>query len=264
MRKVLSIAGSDCSGGAGIQADLKTMTAHKTYGMTAITALTVQNTVGVFDVLDVSPEFVKAQIDAVFTDIYPDAIKIGMVSNHQIIASISERLLFYKAKQIVVDPVMVATSGSKLLSTDAIHALKTTLLPIATVLTPNIPEAEVLCGFPIVSQEDMLRAARTMSDLFHTAILLKGGHLQETADDILLVDGHVHWLPGIRIHNPNTHGTGCTLSTALACNLANGMSLVEAAQSAKQYVAKALASGLNLGRGSGPIDHCVNIEVALK
>lgn len=254
MKKALSIAGSDCSGGAGIQADLKTMTAHRVYGMSVVTALTAQNTTGVFGVLEASPEFVAQQIDAVFTDIIPDAVKIGMVSNADIISVIAERLRFYGARNIVVDPVMVSTSGSRLMADDAISTLKEELLTLADVITPNIPEAECLCRFPIRNAQDMERAALEIGKMTKS-VLIKGGHMEDNADDLLYHEGRMHWFPGQRIANANTHGTGCTLSSAIACRLAEGMDLVSSIHAAKSYVTGALSTGLDLGKGSGPLDH---------
>lgn len=259
MKKVLTIAGSDCSGGAGIQADIKTITAHKMYAMSAITALTAQNTTGVYGIMEVTPEFVEQQLDCIFTDIPPDSIKIGMVSNSQIIQMIVKKLRQYGAKNIVVDPVMVSTSGSKLLSDEAGKTLITELLPLATVITPNIPEAEVLCGRSIHSEEDMIGAAGKISEFFPGAILIKGGHLVNDAVDLLLEKGGMNWFKSERINNPNTHGTGCTLSSAIACNLAAGYSLEESIRNAKDYLTGALRAMLNLGKGPGPIDHVYHI-----
>jgi len=266
MKKVLTIAGSDCSGGAGIQADIKTITVHKLYAMSVITALTAQNTMGVTGVLEATPEFVGMQIDAVFEDIVPDSVKIGMVSNADIIRVISEKLPYYKAKNIVVDPVMISTSGSKLLNDDAIEVLKTKLLTIADVITPNIPEAEVLCGFSIRTANDMEKAAKELSDALKLkgAVLIKGGHLSgfgmtASSDDLLYKSGEFHWFRSPRISNPNTHGTGCTLSSAIACNLALGYDIKTSIQHAKNYIIGALKAGLNLGKGSGPLNHCYNI-----
>ncbi|RJE48317.1 MULTISPECIES: bifunctional hydroxymethylpyrimidine kinase/phosphomethylpyrimidine kinase [unclassified Dehalobacter] len=256
MKKVLTIAGSDCSGGAGIQADIKTITAHKVYAMSAVTALTAQNTTGVFGVLEASPAFVGQQLDCIFTDIFPDAIKIGMVSNSQIIAIIVEKLKQYHAKNIVVDPVMISTSGDRLLNEDAMEAVLKKLLPIADVITPNIPEAEALCEMKILGTEDMLYAAQKIAKVLKGGVLLKGGHLADTADDLLFADGKVIWVKGERIKNSNTHGTGCTLSSAIACNLAFGYSIEESVKKAKEYITGALKDGLNLGKGSGPLNHC--------
>jgi len=255
MKKVLTIAGSDCSGGAGIQADIKTITAHKMYAMSAITALTAQNTTGVFGVQESDPEFLEKQLDCIFTDIRPDAVKIGMVSSGPIIEMIVKKLKEYQAERIVVDPVMISTSGSRLLCEDAMEALVRHLLPMGTVITPNIPEAEVICGFQIVSEDDMMSAAEFISGMVTGGILIKGGHLSDTANDLLYERGQAVWLKGERIDNPNTHGTGCTLSSAIACNLAAGYKLEESVRRAKDYLTGALRAGLDLGSGSGPLDH---------
>lgn len=255
MKTVLTIAGSDSSGGAGIQADIKTITAHKLYAMSAITALTAQNTTGVYGIMDVPAEFVGKQIDCIFTDIVPDAVKIGMVSNRDIIHVIADKLIEYNARNIVVDPVMVSTSGSKLLSDQAVNALVTRLLPLGTLITPNIPETEVLCGFRIQSRDDMLKAAKHIAQRYHCAVLVKGGHLISEATDLLFENGAPRWFSSQRVDNPNTHGTGCTLSSAIACNLADGKSLDESIQCAKQYLTGALGAMLDLGKGAGPLDH---------
>ncbi|MGD9665924.1 MAG: bifunctional hydroxymethylpyrimidine kinase/phosphomethylpyrimidine kinase [Synergistaceae bacterium] len=260
IRKVLTIAGSDCSGGAGIQADLKTMTAFGVYGMSVITALTAQNTTGVFGIMEVDPEFTAKQIDAVFTDIRPDAVKIGMAANSSLIRIISEKLKEYEAVNIVVDPVMVSTSGSRLLRDDAVNSLIEELIPIAKVITPNIPEAEVLSGIRIKEIGSMAEAARLIAEKTRTGVLLKGGHLGYRADDLLVThEGSEIWFYSERIDNPNTHGTGCTLSSAVACGLASGLSLEESVLAAKEYISDALKSGLDLGRGRGPLDHCCRI-----
>jgi len=255
IKKVLTIAGSDCSGGAGIQADIKTITAHKMYAMSAITALTAQNTTGVYGIEEVTPEFVGQQIDCIFNDIRPDAVKIGMVSSSKIIEIIVEKLIQYKPENIVIDPVMVSTSGSKLICDDAMNALITKLIPLATVITPNIPEAEVLCGFSIKNEDDMIKAAQEISKTLKGAVLVKGGHLVNDAIDLLYENGNIHWFRSKRIDNPNTHGTGCTLSSAIACNLAEGKSLSASIENAKVYLTGALKAGLNLGQGSGPLEH---------
>ncbi len=260
MKTALTIAGSDSSGGAGIQADLKTMLMNGVYGMSAITALTAQNTTGVRDISEVLPEFLKEQIDAVFEDIFPDAVKIGMVSNAELIHSIGERLKFYQARHIVVDPVMVATSGSRLLRSDAVEALVRELLPIAEVVTPNVPEAEVLWGRKISGEPEMLLAAEYISGEYGCAVLLKGGHAIKEANDLLFAEGRGVWFQGIRINNPNTHGTGCTLSSAIAANLAKGLTLPEAVSRAKAYVSGALGAMLDLGKGSGPLNHGFLLE----
>ena len=245
MNTALTIAGSDCSGGAGIQADLKTFAAHKVYGMSAITALTAQNTLGVTGISESSPEFLKAQLDAIFTDIYPDAVKIGMVASKELIETIADALITYKAKNIVLDPVMVSTSGSRLIKEDA---------------------AEVLTGMTVDSADSMKKAAIKIYEHLktkggHAAVLVKGGHAVHTANDCLCVDGSIVWLNGERIDNPNTHGTGCTLSSAIAANLAQGLSIEESVKAAKEYLTGALKAGLNLGSGSGPLDHTYWLDI---
>lgn len=255
MKTALTIAGSDCSGGAGIQADIKTMTTNGVYAMSAVTALTAQNTTGVYDVMEVTPEFLGLQLDLIFNDIYPDAVKTGMVSSRELIGVIAEKLTEYKAKNIVVDPVMVSTSGSKLLSDDAIADLKEKLLPLADVVTPNIPEAQVLSGIDIENAEDMINAAKIISETYGCRVLCKGGHSINDANDLLYIDGKYTWFEGIRIDNPNTHGTGCTLSSAIASNLAKGYSLEESVRMAKEYISGALSAMLDLGKGSGPLNH---------
>lgn len=260
MRTALTIAGSDSSGGAGIQADIKTMTMNGVFAMSAITALTAQNTTGVQGIYEVSPDFLGQQIDSVFSDIRPDAVKIGMVSSTRLIDAIADKLSGYHAQNIVVDPVMVATSGSKLISDDAIYALKERLLPMATVLTPNIPEAEVLSGMEVKSSEDMIAAAKAISDTYHCAVLCKGGHQLNDANDLLYRGGSYRWFNGKRIDNPNTHGTGCTLSSAIASNLAKGYDLDTAVERAKAYISGALGAMLDLGAGSGPMNHAFDLS----
>ena len=262
MKKVLSIAGSDSSGGAGIQADLKTIAAHKMYGMSAITALTAQNTTGVYGILEAPPEFVAKQLDCIFTDIFPDAVKIGMVSNAAIIEVIAKKLKEYGAKNIVLDPVMVSTSDSRLLKNEAQQALCDCLAPLADIITPNIPEATALCGLDIKSAADAQRAARLISERSGKAVLVKGGHFPHSSgcDDILYLNGETRVFKGERIDNKNTHGTGCTLSSAIACALAAGKSIPESVKSAKDYITACLRAGLDLGRGPGPLDHTAGID----
>jgi hydroxymethylpyrimidine/phosphomethylpyrimidine kinase len=260
MKTALTIAGSDCSGGAGIQADIKTMTANGVYAMSAITALTAQNTTGVTGIMEVTPEFLGQQLDSVFTDIYPDAVKIGMVSSVELIRTISEKLELYEAKNIVVDPVMVSTSGSKLIKDHAIEALKKYLFPKAAVLTPNIPEASVLAGITISCEDDMIKAAEIISNEYGCAVLCKGGHSINDANDLLYFEGESRWFIGERIDNQKTHGTGCTLSSAIASFLAKGNDLETAIQLSKDYISGALRSMLDLGKGSGPLDHMWNIN----
>ena len=260
MKTALTVAGSDCSGGAGIQADLKTMTMNGVYAMSAITALTAQNTTGVRAIEESTADFLKQQLDAVFEDIYPDAVKIGMVSSGELIRVIADRLRYHKAQNIVVDPVMIASSGSALMKSDAVKVLTEELLPIASLVTPNIPEAEVLSGLRIVNREDMLAAARQISDKCGCAVLLKGGHNVNDANDLLYADGESQWFEGKRIDNPNTHGTGCTLSSAIAANLAKGFALEESVKRAKDYISGALSAMLDLGSGSGPMNHAFDLN----
>ena len=260
MKTALTIAGSDSSGGAGIQADIKTMSANGVYAMSTITALTAQNTTGVYGILEATPDFLANQLDCVFTDIYPDAVKTGMVSSTALIQVIADKLTQYQAKNIVVDPVMVATSGSRLISEEAVDALKERLLPLATVLTPNIPEAEVLSGLTISDAAGMEAAARAISQRYGCAVLCKGGHQINDADDLLWRDGTAKWFRGRRIQNPNTHGTGCTLSSAIASNLAKGYDLDAAVERAKAYISGALGAMLDLGKGSGPMDHLFDLK----
>ena len=263
MKTALTIAGSDCSGGAGIQADIKTMITNGVYAMSAITALTAQNTTGVTAIMESTPEFLGEQLESIFTDIYPDAVKIGMVSSSSLIKTISDKLKKYDAKNIVVDPVMVATSGAKLISDEAVSTLKEHLFPLATVLTPNIPEAEVLCGRKIENAQDMEAAAKAIYDKIgtDTAVLVKGGHERNTANDCLYIKGGTFWFEGKRVENDNTHGTGCTLSSAIACNLAMGHTMQESVENAKRYITGALQAGLNLGKGSGPLEHTYWLEI---
>ena len=255
MKTALTIAGSDSSGGAGIQADLKTMTVHGVYGMSVITAMTAQNTTGVRAIQESTPEFLRQQLDAVFEDIYPHAVKVGMVSSGELTRVISERLRHFGAKNVVVDPVMVATSGSSLMKNDAIRILTGELFPLATLVTPNIPEAQVLSGVTVKTGDDMIRAAKIIGDTCRCAVLLKGGHSVGDANDLLYAQGEFRWFEGRRIENPNTHGTGCTLSSAIASNLALGYPLEEAVEKAKAYLSAALSAMLNLGQGPGPLNH---------
>ena len=262
MRTAVTIAGSDSSGGAGIQADIKTMMANGVYAMSAITALTAQNTTGVTSILNATPEFLGQELDAIFTDIYPDAVKIGMVSESGLIRTIAAKLRQYEAKNIVVDPVMVATSGARLISEEAVETLKKELFPLACILTPNIPETEVLTGMEVKNTEDMIEAAKRISEEYHCAVLCKGGHQLNDANDLLYADGTYRWFNGKRINNPNTHGTGCTLSSAIASNLAKGFSLEESVERAKDYISGALAAMLDLRKGSGPMHHGFAIDNA--
>lgn len=255
MKCVLTIAGSDCSGGAGIQADIKTMQANGVYAMSAVTALTAQNTTGVYGIMEVSPGFLEKQMDCIFSDIFPDAIKIGMVSSSALIETITGSLLRWKADNIVVDPVMVSTSGSSLLQEEARTALQEKLLPMATIMTPNIPEAEALTGQRITGEKEMEKAALVLGETYRGAVLIKGGHQISDANDLLCENGMLTWFKGEHIANPNTHGTGCTLSSAIASNLAKGYPVKESIKRAKTYISGALRDGLNLGKGSGPLNH---------
>ena len=260
MKTALSIAGSDCSGGAGIQADLKTMTMNGVYAMSAITALTAQNTTGVTGIMEVTPDFLRQQLDMIFTDIRPDAVKVGMVSSSGLIEAIAERLRFYRAENLVVDPVMVATSGARLIESDALSTLTRELLPMAAVITPNIPEGELLSGMKIENEEAMTAAAKKIGDAYGCAVLLKGGHSVSDANDLLYANGELTWFRGRRIDNPNTHGTGCTLSSAIAANLAKGFDLKTSVQRAKDYISGALAAMLDLGKGAGPMNHAFDLQ----
>ena len=260
LKTALTIAGSDCSGGAGIQADLKTMTMNGVYAMSVITALTAQNTTGLRAIQESTVDFLKQQLDSVFEDIYPDAVKIGMVASSDLIRVIADRLRYYDAKNIVVDPVMVATSGAPLMKDDAIRALIEKLLPISTLVTPNIPEAQALSEMDIESKEDMIMAAKQIGDSYQCAVLLKGGHSINDANDLLYVNSELIWFEGKRIDNPITHGTGCTLSSAIASNLAKGYTLVESVRRAKDYISGALAAMLDLGKGSGPMNHAFDLR----
>ena len=260
MKTALTIAGSDSSGGAGIQADIKTMTVNGVYAMSVITALTAQNTTGVRSVMNVTPEFLEEQMDCVFTDIHPDAVKIGMLPSAELMRAVAGKLREYGAVRIVVDPVMVATSGSRLMEEDAVQVMKEELFPLADVITPNLPEAEVLSGRTIVTEQEMEDAAAWIGQTCRTAVLLKGGHQRNDANDLLYRDGSLRWFRGKRIMNPNTHGTGCTLSSAIAANLAKGFSLEESVERAKEYLSGALADQLDLGKGSGPVNHAFPLK----
>ena len=256
MKHLLTIAGSDSSGGAGIQADLKTFAAHGVFGMSVITAVTAQNTCGVTLVQDMTPDMITAQIDAVFSDIRVDGVKVGMVSRSESICAIAEGLKKWKPPVVVIDPVMISKSGYPLLQPAACDTLIRELLPLATLLTPNLPEAEAICGFSIKKEGDMEKAATAILSMGAKAVLVKGGHLEGRKADDFLSDGKEGiWLSGERIKTEHTHGTGCTLSSAIASNLAKGYSLTEAVQQAKDYISGALAAMLELGNGSGPMDH---------
>lgn len=259
MKAVLSIAGSDSSGGAGIQADLKTMTVHGVFGMTAITALTAQNTTGVTAIQESTPEFLEQQIDACLSDIPADAVKIGMLPSSAQVEVVAKKLREYKVKNLVVDPVMVATSGSKLMKDSTASVMANLLFPISTVITPNIPEAEALLGKTIANKNQMEEAAKALSEEYGCSVLIKGGHSIEDACDVLFDKGQVSWYETTKIDNPNTHGTGCTLSSAIASNLALGFDLKESVKNAKEYITSTISDGLDLGKGSGPLNHMVGL-----
>lgn len=260
MEKLLTIAGSDCSGGAGIQADLKTFAAHGVYGMSVITSLTAQNTLGVTGVKDIPADFIGKQLDAVFTDIYPDAVKIGMLSNEETIEEIAKNLKKYKARRVVLDPVMVATSGSRLIDERAVNSLIEKLLPLADLITPNMDEAAVLAGIEVENKEDMEEVAKIISSFTGGAILITGGHLEDRADDLLYYKGEGFWIKGEKLNNPNVHGTGCTLSSAIAVNLAKGKDILGAVKEGKKYLEGAIRDNLDLGKGSGPLNHLYTKE----
>ena len=260
MKTALTIAGSDSSGGAGVQADIKTMTAYGVYAMSAITALTAQNTIGVYGIMKIPSEFLDRQLECIFKDIYPDAIKIGMLPSVNGIRVIGKKLRQYQAKHIVLDPVIMASSGSRLIEISAIQCMQEELFPLAELITPNIFETEILTGITIKNKKDMEKAAQKLYDIWHCGILCKGGHLQKTADDLLYDDGQAYWIRGNRIDNINTHGTGCTFSSAITSGLALNMGLREAVENAKIYITGALEQKLNLGTGSGPLDHMYRMK----
>lgn len=255
IKKVLTIAGSDPSGGAGIQADIKTITAHKMYAMNISTALTVQNTTGIRDTFVIPPDFIAAQLDAIYEDIRPDAVKVGMVANDAIVRTIAEKLREKEAANVVLDPVIASTSGCDLITSDTLFAMVDELLPLADIVTPNLPEAAAITGVAITDEDSMLKAAEVLTERFPTAVLIKGGHLVKSADDLLYADGKARWYKQARIDNENTHGTGCTLSTAIACGLAAGKPLTIAVEDAKAYITGAIRAGLDIGKGRGPLLH---------
>lgn len=260
MKTVLTIAGSDCSGGAGIQADIKTITAHKMYACSVVTALTAQNTTGVYGVEPVSYDFTYKQLECVMSDIKPDAVKIGMLVDKNVVRAVADCFDKYGADNLVIDTVVMSTSGRELLTGEARELMIERLFPKALIITPNIPEAELLAGIDIDSEKDMIRAADRLHVMLGNtgaagAVLLKGGHSVNNADDLLFYNGEYEWIYGRRIDNPNTHGTGCTLSSAIACNLAAGFNIKESVVRAKEYITGAIAAGLNLGKGNGPLNH---------
>ena len=254
----LTIAGSDSGGGAGIQADIKTFSAQGVYAASVITSVTAQNTTAVFGVHDLPPDFVAAQIDAVMSDIRIDAVKVGMLSTPGIIFAVASQLKKWEPGIVVLDPVMLSKSGCKLLHDDAIEALRASLMPLATLITPNVPEAEQLTGLVIDTREDMEAAGRKLLSLGVNAALIKGGHCEDHSDDLLASRNGLLWLPGKRIMARNTHGTGCTLSSAIAAFMAKGESLADACSKAKDYVRRTIEADLQIGRGSGPLHHFVD------
>lgn len=255
MKNLLTIAGSDSCGGAGIQADIKTFCANGTYGMSVITAVTVQNTKGVFGVQDIDPDIIKKQIDAIFTDINVDAVKVGMVSQIQTINAIADKLEEYKPAIVVIDPVMISKSGFDLLQTEAKESLIKRLIPLAYVITPNLPEAEVITGMKIDDINSMKAAAKAIHKLGAKNVLIKGGHLENDATDILFDGENITEFKSERINTKNTHGTGCTLSSAIAANLGKGMEMAMAVKEAKDYITTAIEHSLELGHGVGPTNH---------
>lgn len=251
----LTIAGSDPSGGAGVQADLKTFQSNYIYGESIITAITIQNSLGVSDVFPIAPNIIEKQIDCIFKDIVPNATKIGMVYNEETIKILAKKIDEDKIKNIVIDTVMVSSSGRRLLDENCLKSFETLLIPKATLITPNIPEAEILADMKIKNKDDMEHVAQIIFEKYGVNVLLKGGHGKNSADDLLLTKNHKIWFCNPKVNNPNTHGTGCTLSSAIACNLASGLDLEESVKNAKNYITKILESNLNLGLGNGPLDH---------
>ena len=264
MKTALTIAGSDCSDGAGIQADLKTMLSNGVYGMSVITSLTAQNTTGVRSISNVTPGFLSDQIDMVFEDIVPDSVKTGMIPSKELVETIADKMKSYGVKNLVVDPVMVATSGADLSNSESVKALKEKLIPLSSVVTPNVPEAEVLSGMKINTKDDMVKAAGKINSECGCSVLIKGGHCGNNADDILYHDGKIYVFESQKIDNKNTHGTGCTLSSAIASNLAKGMDLPDAVKRAKEYITGAIGAKLDLGQGRGPLDHGYDITTKFK
>ena len=260
MKTVLTIAGSDCSGGAGIQADLKTMTALGVYGESVITALTAQHTMGVADIMPIPPDFLEKQLECVFTDIKPDAVKLGMVTGEGQMCVIRDCLMKYQAKHVVMDPVMVSTSGRTLMLQEALAYYQEFLLPLAEIYTPNLPEAEWLLKRTIKTRQERVAAAREFAVQYKGAVCLKGGHDAFSADDLYYEEGHYVWLSAKRMANSDTHGTGCTLSSAIACGLALGLGREESVRMAKEYITGAIADGLDLGKGNGPLNHMYQMK----
>lgn len=257
INKVLSVAGSDSSGGAGIQADIKTISAFNLYAETAITALTAQNTMGVADILGTPADFLGKQLAAVFEDIFPDAVKIGMIYSAENAAVIADALEKYGARNVVTDTVMISTSGRRLLSEEAEKILTERIFPLSDLITPNLPEAEALTGISVKTPDDMKKAAELLSEKVRGGVLVKGGHLEGKAADLLYYGGKFTFFEKDRIISSNTHGTGCTLSSAIACGLAQGHSMEQSVENAKAYITRAISAGLDLGKGNGPLYHFV-------
>jgi hydroxymethylpyrimidine/phosphomethylpyrimidine kinase len=255
VKKVLTIAGSDCSGGAGIQADLKTFSAHGVYGMSVIVSVVAENTCRVIDIQDIEPDIICKQIDAVFEDIRPDAVKIGMLSGRECMEAVAEKLKQYRPPNTVIDPVMLAKGGHALMKESALDYFKSEIIPLAGMLTPNIPEAEAITGMRITKEEQMMSAAREIYNMGAKSVLVKGGHLEGDAEDILFDGKEFFKYSTKRIQTKNTHGTGCTFSSAIASNLALGMSFSKAVASAKNYVTMAIEHSLEIGKGHGPTNH---------
>lgn len=257
MKHLLTVAGSDSSGGAGIQADLKTFAALGTYGMSCLCAITAQNTCGVSQVMNVPVPMIRAQLEAVYADIPPDAVKTGMLSSPEIVTETAEFLGSHRAAPLVVDPVMVATTGAVLLAPEAVSCLKEKLIPLAHIVTPNLPEAEILWGHPVRTEKEMEQAAEGILSLGCRAVLVKGGHQADSADDVLFEGDHMQWFRSPKIQTRSTHGTGCTLSSALAVMLSRGMTAAEAVKEAKKYMNGAIQAGTRepVGHGNGPVHH---------
>ncbi|WP_024831308.1 bifunctional hydroxymethylpyrimidine kinase/phosphomethylpyrimidine kinase [Ruminiclostridium josui] len=259
MKKVLTIAGSDCSGGAGVQADLKTFAANGVYGMSVIVSVVAENTCRVIDIQDITPDMIKKQMDAVFEDIIPDAVKIGMLSGKECMEAVAEKLEKYKPVNVVIDPVMIAKGGHALMKEDSLEFFIKRLIPLAGILTPNIPEAEAITGIEITTVEDMKKAALRIYEMGADSVLLKGGHLDGDALDILFDGKEFYIYSTKRIQTKNTHGTGCTLSSAIASNLALGLSFPAAVEKAKAFVTMAIEHSLEIGKGHGPTNHLYGV-----
>ena len=255
MKKCLTIAGSDCSGGAGIQADIKTFSALGCYGMSVVASVVAENTCRVISEQDIAPDIIRAQMDAVFEDIEVDGVKVGMLSGTETMLAVAEKLKEYQTKRTVVDPVMVAKGGCALMRTDALEVFMKEIIPLSFLLTPNIPEAETITGLRVETTDDMKSAARRIFEMGAQNVLIKGGHLNGDAVDVLFDGRHFTLFTGERINSKNTHGTGCTLSSAITSYLAKGMSLCEAVERAKRYVTQAILRAPDIGKGYGPINH---------